>query len=129
MDEEKVDLSVPRANPDGLSSITPEELQAELDAAAVPPEVAAHRHVEPLPNTCGYDAYSCLASFVNIFASVEGGSKWLPHMAAIAVAIHNNRSDILDELSRAHARERDLSQVEIDTLAEARAAARDKLEE
>ena len=104
----------PQANPDGLSFVTPEEAEAEVEAAEVPEEVAAHRHVEPFPRDCAYEALECLDAFRETFAKVLEGSKYLPHLAKIARAAHDDRSNILDELSRAHARGRCRSQDEID---------------
>ena len=101
----------------------PPQAEEEVEKVAVPPDVAAFRHVEPYPNECAYEAFRCLEEFRETFALVPKGSKYLPHLAKIASAAYNERGDILDELSRAHARGRCRSQEEIDFDAEVEAAA------
>ena len=120
----EIDLSgeekQPQANPEGLTFISKEEADAKMEEAKSEAEVEAeaHHHVEPYPNECAYEAYQSLEDFREAFALVLDGVKYLPHLAKIARAVSNDRSDILDELSRAHARGRCRSQVEIDMDAE-----------
>lgn len=122
MSDETIDLSggeeTPRADPEGLSFISEEEVQEKLEAAKV------SSGAEPFPENCAYDAYQFLEAFREGFALVPEGAKYLSHLARIARAVHNDKSDILDELSRAHARGRCRSreQIDFDEAAELEAA-------